>query len=92
MEAGTKGSRPKALFPLVNNNTPNTSMHAFRINVIREFLRERESRILKVRELNVIAHELAKISRTRGKTDLWLMSFPQKVTKAVVTDCNSDVA
>jgi hypothetical protein len=40
----------------------------------------------------MVAHELAKIGRTRGKTNLWLTSFPQEVSKAVVSDCNSAVA
>jgi hypothetical protein len=78
---------------LINDSTPNTSVHAFRINVIREFLRERESRLIKVsRDLNVVAHELARISRTQGKTDFWLACFPQEVAAAVFTDCNPAVA
>jgi ribonuclease HI len=78
---------------LINDSTPNTSVHAFRINEIREFLRERESRFIKVsRDLNVVAHELARISRTQGKTDFWLACFPQEVAGAVFTDCNPAVA
>jgi hypothetical protein len=67
---------------LINDNTPNTSVHAFKINVIREFLRKRESRILKVsRELNVVAHELARSVELRVKQIFGSQVSPRKLRK-----------
>jgi hypothetical protein len=41
------------------------------------------------REVNVVAHELAKMSRLQNRTDVWLSSFPQDVAVSIATDCNS---
>jgi ribonuclease HI len=74
---------------LIKECTPNNSIHAFRIVTIRELLRERESRLSKVsHEVNVVAHELAKMSRLQNKIDFWLSSFPRDVAVSIAIDCN----
>jgi hypothetical protein len=57
-------------------NTPNTSVFAFSISAIRELLRERDSHLVKIsREVNGLAHELAKIARVQHRTKFWLSDF-----------------
>jgi hypothetical protein len=56
---------------LIKESTPNTSAYAFSINVIREFLREREIKIAKISpDVNVASHELAKLGRVHGRTEV----------------------
>ncbi|KAK1644842.1 hypothetical protein QYE76_062647 [Lolium multiflorum] len=51
---------------LIKEATPNTSIYAFRISVIRELLREREISVSKIsRDANRASHELAKIGFSR---------------------------
>jgi hypothetical protein len=42
---------------LVKESTPNTSIYAFRINVIRDLLRKRDSILVKIRDGNNVSHE-----------------------------------
>jgi hypothetical protein len=75
---------------LVKESTPNTSIYAFRINVIRDLLRERGSTLLKVsRDGNCVSHELARLGRLKHQTQVWLESFPPEISAAVTADCNS---
>jgi ribonuclease HI len=65
---------------LIKDTTPNTSALAFRINVIRESIRERNVKLVKIsREANTVSHELAKLSRTQGRTAFWLQAVPPEV-------------
>lgn len=74
---------------LIKKTTPNTSVYAFEISAIRELLRERDIKIAKVsREVNVVSHELAKLSRVTSRTEFWLSDVPQEVTEAVAFDWN----
>jgi hypothetical protein len=78
---------------LILETTPNTSAYAFRINVIRELLRERDVKIVKIsREANIVSHELAKLGRIQGRTDFWLNNAPQDIALAIANDCNLSVA
>jgi hypothetical protein len=46
---------------LLNEGTPNSSVHAFRISATRELLRERNFSIVKIsRDVNIASHELAR--------------------------------
>jgi hypothetical protein len=75
---------------LLKENTPSTSIHASRVEVIRELLRERDVRIIKInREANCVSHELAKLGRVLGRTGTWFSSFPPEVAQAIHSDCNS---
>jgi hypothetical protein len=74
---------------LIRETTPNTSVFAFKINVIRELLRERDTRIVKIsRVINTAGHELAKLARVQGRTEFWLRSFPEEAAAAIALDCN----
>jgi hypothetical protein len=56
---------------LVKESTPNTSIYAFRINVIRELLRERGSTLVKIsRDGNSVSHELARLGRLKHQTQV----------------------
>jgi Trp operon repressor len=58
-------------------------------SVIRELLQERDVSIAKIsRGINVVSHELAKLSRVNARTEFWMRDFPQEVAAAVVVDCN----
>jgi hypothetical protein len=62
---------------LVKESTPNTSIYAFRINVIHDLLRERGSTLVKIsRDGNSVSHELARLGRLNHQTQVWLESFP----------------
>jgi hypothetical protein len=75
---------------LVKESTPNTSIYAFRINVIRDLLRERGSTLLKIsRDGNCVSHELARLGRLKHQTQVWLESFLSEISAAVTADCNS---
>jgi hypothetical protein len=55
---------------MINDTTPNFYAYAFKVNVIRELLRERKSRLVKIsREINSVSHELAKIGSDEGMTN-----------------------
>jgi hypothetical protein len=56
---------------LIKESTPNTSIYAFRINVIRELLRERGSTLVKIsRDGNGVSHELARLGRLKHQTQV----------------------
>jgi ribonuclease HI len=75
---------------LIKNTTPNTSMYASRIQVIREFLRERAITLAKAyREANTASHALAKLGRVGGRNEIWFDNFPPEIAKAIDMDCNS---
>jgi hypothetical protein len=70
--------------------TLGTLVFAFSISAIRELLREGDSHIVKInREVNGLAHELAKIGRVQHRTEFWLSGFHQEVSEAIAYDCNS---
>ena len=49
---------------LLKEKNPNTSTHAFRVNAIRELLKEREIKCAKIsRDINIVSHELALVGR-----------------------------
>jgi hypothetical protein len=74
---------------LIKGSSPNMSVYAFKISVIHELLQERDVSIAKIsRGINVVSHELAKLSRVSARTEFWLRDFPQKVAAAVAVDCN----
>jgi hypothetical protein len=51
---------------LLNEGTPNSSVHAFRISAIKELLRERNFSIVKIsRDVNMASHELARLGRVQ---------------------------
>jgi hypothetical protein len=52
----------------IQQSTPNASIHAFRINAIRDLLRERENKLVKIsRDANNASHVLAQLGGFRGK-------------------------
>jgi hypothetical protein len=54
---------------LIREDTPNTSVYAARVQVIRELLRERKITLAKInRDANRARHELAKIGRVQNTT------------------------
>jgi hypothetical protein len=74
---------------LIKATGPNVSAHAFRINSIRELLRERNSSIVKIgREENRASHELAQLGRVQSRTEVWLGSFPSELSATLAEDCN----
>jgi hypothetical protein len=77
---------------LIKSATPNTSMYASRVQVIREFCRERDITLAKVyREANIASHVLAKLGRVGGRTETWFDNFPPEIAEAIAMDCNSIV-
>jgi hypothetical protein len=78
------------VFELIKERTPNLSVYAFRVNAIRDLMRKRNTIIANIdRVANGVSHELAKISRTQKRTEVWLANFPVDVAKANTHDCNS---
>jgi hypothetical protein len=74
---------------LINGAGPNISVHAFRINDVRDLLRERNSKLVKIsRYANCASHELAKLARLQGRTMFWLQDLPMEVASVVSTGCN----
>jgi ribonuclease HI len=77
---------------LIKESTPNTSIYTFRISVIRELLKERNTRIDKVsREANMASHELAKIGRLKHMSAVWFVDLPPEVCRAIDQDCNPPI-
>jgi hypothetical protein len=75
---------------MINDTTPNFSAYAFKVNVIRELLRERKSSLVKInREINSVSHELAKIGRVQGRTQVWLSDYPLEIAAALARDCKN---
>jgi hypothetical protein len=71
---------------LIKESTPNTSIYAFRISVIRDLLRERVSSLVKIsRDCNNVCHELAKWVEPCG---VWLGNYPPGISQAMAQDCN----
>jgi ribonuclease HI len=74
---------------LIKENTPNTSIYAFRINSIRALLKERDSSLVKIsRDCNQVSYELAKMGKTMQHTQVWLGSIPPGIAQAMTNDCN----
>jgi hypothetical protein len=73
---------------LIRKTTPNTSVFAFKVNVIHELLRERDTRIVKISHvIDSVSHELAKLARVQDHTEFWVSSFPEEVAAAIALDC-----
>jgi hypothetical protein len=65
---------------LIKESTPNTSRYASRIQVIKELLRERDTKLVKIhRDANQVSHELAKVGRVQGRTGNWYEMSPQEI-------------
>ena len=78
---------------LIRASTPNTSAFAFRINIIRKLIRERDINLVKIsREANTVSHELARLGRVQGRTEFWLGSTPPDPSEVVALDCHLVVA
>ncbi|KAK1617952.1 hypothetical protein QYE76_023469 [Lolium multiflorum] len=74
---------------LIKESTPNTSIYAFRISVIRDLLRERVSSLVKIsRDCTNVCHELAKMGRTMRLSQVWLGNYPSGISQAMEQDCN----
>jgi hypothetical protein len=69
---------------LINDKGPNISAYAFQLNVIRDV------RVLKIsRVLNQASHELAKLGRIQGRTELWMSTAaPPEITTVLQNNCN----
>jgi ribonuclease HI len=77
---------------MINSRAPNISANAFRISVIRENLLERNSKLVKIgREANVASHELAKLARVHGRTNVWLSVPPPEIAGVIASDCNLSI-
>jgi ribonuclease HI len=75
---------------IINGTEPNISAHAFKINVIRELLSVRGSRLVKIsRDINHVSHELAKLGRVQGRTQVWLCDFPPEIATVLARDCTT---
>jgi hypothetical protein len=75
---------------MIQNRGPDLSTYAFRINAIRELLRERNIQLVKInRYANNASHELAKIGKVQGRTEFWLGDFPAEIAATILYDCNS---
>jgi hypothetical protein len=76
------------VFELIKERTPNLSVYAFRVNAIRDLIRERNTIIAKIGgAVNGISHELAKIGRTQKRTEVWFANSlwkSQKPTTMIV--------
>jgi ribonuclease HI len=74
---------------LIKRASPNISAYAFRIRVVREFLREKDSPLVKInREANNASHELAKLARTQGRNEAWIGVCPPDISVVTKHDCN----
>ena len=59
------------VLPLLKEKNPNTSIHAFRVNAIKELLKEREIKCAKIsHDINIVSHELALVGRIHARTEL----------------------
>jgi hypothetical protein len=75
---------------IIKDTTPNRSAYAFRVNVIRELLRERGCKLRRIsREANSASHELPRLGRVQGRTKVWLRERPPELSEAIANDCNS---
>jgi hypothetical protein len=76
----------------IKQSSPNGSAHAFRINAIRDLLRERENKLVKIsRDANTASHVLAQLGRVQGKTEMSLGAPLPEIADIIVTDCNPAV-
>jgi hypothetical protein len=74
---------------LIKERTPNLSAYAFRVNVIRDLIRERNTYIAKIgRVANGVGHSLARMGRVQKRTAFWLANCPAEVVAANALDCN----
>jgi hypothetical protein len=75
---------------MIKESTPNTSVYALCISVIRELLKERNFALVKIsRDANVASHELARVGRVvYHRAQVWLMNFPVESSDAITNDCN----
>jgi hypothetical protein len=73
----------------IKQSSPNGSAHAFRINAIRDLLRERDYKLVKIsRDANTASHVLAQLGRVQGKTEMSLGAPLPEIADIIVTDCN----
>ena len=78
---------------LIREGQPNASIHAFRINTIRQLIRERGTTITKIsRDANKVSHELARMGKVQSRTAVWARSFPLELAAVVAKDCEPTMA
>lgn len=78
---------------LIKESTPNTSIYTFNISRIRDVIKERGTKTASInRDANGASHELARTGRVQNRTEVWLRSFPQEISRAVDFDCNPPLA
>jgi ribonuclease HI len=78
---------------MIKEGSPNASAYAFRVNVIRDLIRERGVQIAKInRKVNEVSHELAKLGRVTRRSEFWLANFPAEIEQAISNDCNSTLS
>jgi hypothetical protein len=72
---------------LIGEKHSNLLSHARRISMIRERMRERETRVIKVsREANCASRSLAQLGRVDGRTTVWMQSFSPHIAAAMNSD------
>jgi hypothetical protein len=75
---------------LIKHPSLNLSAHAFRINVIRELLEERDISLAKVhRTANTASDALARLGRIQGRTNTWFSEAPPEIAAMIDDDCSS---
>jgi hypothetical protein len=68
----------------------NLSAYAFRINVIRGLLKERDISLAKVhRTANTASDALARLGRTQDRTNTWFNEAPPEIAAMIEDDCSS---
>ena len=73
---------------LLDVRSPNASIYASRISVIRELIRERDIQVAQIsRDANKASHELARLGRVQGRTAVWLRNYPPEIAEAICADC-----
>jgi hypothetical protein len=65
---------------MIKDRAPNRSAYAFQVNVIRDLMLERNCKLNRIsREGNSASHELARLSRMHGRTEVWLRDHPPEL-------------
>ena len=73
---------------LLDVRSPNSSIYASRISVIRELIRERDIQVAQIsRDANKASHELATLGRVQGRTTVCLRNYPPEIVEAICANC-----
>uniref|UniRef100_A0ACD5ZQT2 Uncharacterized protein n=1 Tax=Avena sativa TaxID=4498 RepID=A0ACD5ZQT2_AVESA len=78
---------------MLNAATKDKSSLVHLVTSIKELLNEKGSTVTKIhRSQNMSSHTMAKLGRSKARTQFWIRNFPQELHDIVTNECNFPIS